>query len=157
MSDYAKFVRAVADNTRDAALDGLLEENRILQQANTELTETNTELREQNGRYQESILEFGVSLQEAQERNNELGARTAAMGERVNALMTETNVEFNKMERLLNKLDADLKAERAARMTDNELSSVMIDEQAKRNQRLRGLCVCFGLVTIGMLATRARK
>jgi chromosome segregation ATPase len=44
MSDYAKFVRAVASSTRDSAMDDLLEENRILQERNVNLEERNGRL-----------------------------------------------------------------------------------------------------------------
>lgn len=90
MSDYARFVQAVATSTRDCALDDVLEENRILQESKTRLEETMKCLKETNTRLKERNqvleVELGVNaiiLQRAQERADTLEAGMNVILEKV--------------------------------------------------------------------------
>lgn len=156
MSDYAKFVQAVASNTRDAALEGVLEENRILRQKNEELWTKNYIIKS-------AVTHVRASLREARERNDELTATTVQLQQRTNSLHARATTELNSMRAVVHQLEVDgnkkqveLDAERTARKAENELNIAIIEKQAKRIQRLRTVCVSGVVVLIGVLVARSR-
>jgi chromosome segregation ATPase len=163
MSDYAKFVRAVASSTRDSAMDDLLEENRILQERNVNLEERNGRLdaelvsAQQDARALQQRLVLSASA--LQQQTDRLESLESAV-DNVQAQVTTKNIRIIDMEhelrakqKELNNLKHEISHKNLEIIHKDTLLSILETDREtmqtikglghKREiRRLQGLCLC---------------
>lgn len=176
MSDYAKFVQAVASSTRDNAMDDLLEENRILQDTNTSLekqAEQSTGCGTCIGTAKRSRSleqQLVVSAGALQQQTN----HSEAVFENVQAQVTRKNIRIIDMEHVLRAKEKELNSLKREIIhknveiihkdallsileTDRETMQTIKGLGHKREiRRLQGLCLFCGLVVgfaIGLIVS----